>query len=332
MGSGKSYECVRSVILPAIEKGRRVVTNIEGVDSDAIRAYLHEKKNLDLKSLGHVVHCTNDQVFLPDFFPFGEDKITFCKPGDLICIDEAWRFFGTDKKLLEEHKIFFREHRHYINPESKVSCDLVLMVQDIGDLHRSLKLVVELNFRTTKLKNLGRNSSYRVDMWEGYKQLSKNRAGYEIKNYDKQIFPLYSSYSGGEGKELQVDGRQNQLTAGKLIAFVLALLCLGVGIYFTLQFFNPDRYETEAELAEKPENSAEQPTNPTALPQPVETVSEGWRVIGFLENADSNSRFVVLSDGSSIRLESAAFFSNPGRLMLTVGDVDGQKINARGAK
>lgn len=32
------------VIVPAILQGRRVVTNIDGIDSDAIRAYLHEKQ------------------------------------------------------------------------------------------------------------------------------------------------------------------------------------------------------------------------------------------------------------------------------------------------
>jgi zona occludens toxin len=36
MGSGKSYECVSSVIVPAIKKGRRVVTNVDGIDSDAM--------------------------------------------------------------------------------------------------------------------------------------------------------------------------------------------------------------------------------------------------------------------------------------------------------
>ncbi|WP_218060954.1 zonular occludens toxin domain-containing protein, partial [Bacillus cereus] len=42
--------------------------------------------------------------------------------------------------------IFFREHRHYAHAETGVTCDLVLMVQDISDLHRILKTVVELSF------------------------------------------------------------------------------------------------------------------------------------------------------------------------------------------
>ena len=57
MGSGKSYECVSSVIVPAIKNGRRVVTNVDGIDSDAIRAYCQEKWNVAPDKLGEVVHC-----------------------------------------------------------------------------------------------------------------------------------------------------------------------------------------------------------------------------------------------------------------------------------
>jgi zona occludens toxin len=36
-GHGKTYETVKTAILPAIESGRRVVTNIRGLNMDAIR-------------------------------------------------------------------------------------------------------------------------------------------------------------------------------------------------------------------------------------------------------------------------------------------------------
>jgi zona occludens toxin len=39
MGSGKSYEVVSSVIVPAVSQGRRVVTNVEGLQDDEIKAY-----------------------------------------------------------------------------------------------------------------------------------------------------------------------------------------------------------------------------------------------------------------------------------------------------
>ena len=47
MGSGKSYECVSSVIIPAIRAGRRVVTNVDGINGEAIRAYCEKKFKSD---------------------------------------------------------------------------------------------------------------------------------------------------------------------------------------------------------------------------------------------------------------------------------------------
>ncbi len=121
MRSGKSYEVVSQVILEAVAHGRRVVTNVDGIDNDLIQSYVAESRNLDFGTLGQVVHCTNEQVFKPDFFPYYDDKKsaitdTFCQPGDLVCIDEAWRFWGTDSKLLKEHKSFFLEHGHFVHP------------------------------------------------------------------------------------------------------------------------------------------------------------------------------------------------------------------------
>ncbi|MBD1228961.1 zonular occludens toxin domain-containing protein [Xenorhabdus griffiniae] len=49
-GSGKSHECVKSVILPAYMKGRRIVTNIDGINPDAIREYAIKLSHIqDLK-------------------------------------------------------------------------------------------------------------------------------------------------------------------------------------------------------------------------------------------------------------------------------------------
>ncbi len=323
MGSGKSYECVASVIVPAINHGRRVVTNVDGIDSDAIRAYCHEKFGTDLSALGHVVHCQNDDVQTANFLPYSQESTTFCQPGDIICIDEAWRFWGTDCKLLPEHKIFFREHRHFVHPDTKVCCDLVLMVQDISDLHRVLKVVVELNFKTTKIKSLGLNKVYRVEMWEGHKQALKGRVKVQNKKYSPEIFPLYSSYSGGSGQELQVDSRQNILRSKVLWLYVIALLVAGsIGLTLVYRFFNkPSVTSTNSGATPtSPEmsSSVATPSQPTA-PQPSET----WRIAGVLKTEDIVMVALVGSNGT-LRMEHPSNFQNSGLLM--VGELDGKII------
>lgn len=331
MGSGKSFECVRSVIIPAIEKGRRVVTNVDGIDSDAIRAFIHEKSGIKMDKLGNVIHCSNDDVFKEQFLPYGEPVETFVQSGDLVCIDEAWRFWGTDSKIHTNHRIFFREHRHYVHPETKISCDIVLMVQDIGDLHRILKAVVELSFRTTKMKSLGLSKVYRVEMWEGYKQTVKARVSVEIKKYDPAIFPLYSSYSGGKGKEVTVDDRQNIFKSPRLWAMIVGVVACGaVSIYGVINFFN---YKGEPKGKGKPSVAATGGTPATgasgnatnSITTTLSEFSEHWRAVGTV--TIPQGQFVMLvSDAGELRYEHPSSFRFQGHAL--VGVVDGRKVTA----
>lgn len=326
MGSGKSYECVASVIVPAVAIGRRVVTNVDDIDSDAIRAYVHEKQGIPLEKLGEVVHCSNDDVFKPEFLPHGTAIDTLVQPGDLVCIDEAWRFWGTDQKICTEHKIFFREHRHYAHPVSGVTCDLVLMVQDISDLNRILKTVVELSFRTTKIKSLGLHKIYRVEMWEGWKQNAKNRVDVRNKKYKQEIFDLYSSYAGGTGNEVQVDDRQNILKNPKVWVFLFMIVFGGIGsVWGVLHFFN--RGASPATTSEKPAVSVSPSHISVPAVQPtVASVrfSSDWRIAGQIV-VDGQRQVVLVSSDGVVRYEHPSNFRNSGRVMT--GDLDGQRVS-----
>lgn len=329
MGSGKSFECVRSVIVPAIAKGRRVVTNVEGIDSEAIRAFVHERQAIALEKLGHVVHCKNEDVFSEAFFPFGEPAETVCRSGDLICIDEAWRFWGTDSKICKNHRIFFREHRHYVDEATKVSCDLVLMVQDIGDLHRILKAVVELSFRTTKIKSLGLSKVYRVEMWEGWRQTQRARIAVENKKYDPEVFPLYQSYSGGSGKELTVDDRQNVLKSPKLWLMGAGVIaCAAMSAYGVAHFFGKKRAPTPVEQSQR----GKVIDGPTLLPQVAmdrPKLSEDWRAVGRMSTR-TGPVVVLVNAAGDLRVEHPSAFKFDGGAI--VGDVDGARVTAYSGK
>lgn len=331
MRSGKSYEVVSQVILEAVAQGRRVVTNVDGIDNDLIQAYVAESRKLDASVLGQVVHCTNEQVFKPDFFPYYDDKKsavtdTLCQPGDLVCIDEAWRFWGTDSKLLKEHKSFFLEHGHFVHPDSGVACDLVLMIQDMSTLHRFVRSVVAFSFRTHKKVSLGLANTYSVNMWEGSKMTKATMIGTWVRKYNKAVFPLYSSFKGGaKGKTVNVDKRQNILASKKLWFLVGCLVVFGsMGVYGTMRFFSPpqnhatDRSKNGTGNGVPGTGSASQVT-----PTKTANVSEAWRVSGSL--ISGGKAFVVLiGEGGRVRLEHPSSFQNSGAVM--VGDVDGQRV------
>jgi zona occludens toxin len=58
----------------------------------------------------------------------------FVKPGDLVVADEVWKLWSTDQKLSKNHMSFFRMHRRFVHEETGVACDVILMIQSIGDL------------------------------------------------------------------------------------------------------------------------------------------------------------------------------------------------------
>ena len=247
MGSGKTYEVVLSVIIPAIKGGRRVVTNISGIDSDAIRAYCAEKFEVQLNDCGHVVYAKNEEVANKDFFPVENSSSdheckSFVLAGDLVCVDEAYKIWGTDCKILNEHKVFFREHRHYVHPKTGVACDLVLMTQDIGDLHRLVKVVIEQSFRCHKAKGVGLNSVYTIAMWEGWKQPAKLVISDWTRKYDSEIFPLYKSYASEElGKESSTDSRQNVFNDKRLLIKIVLMVVLMIGAGWRIYHFFADK-------------------------------------------------------------------------------------------
>ncbi|WP_088148929.1 zonular occludens toxin domain-containing protein [Achromobacter denitrificans] len=239
MGTGKSYEVTLNVVLPAILNGRRVVTNIDGIDEGKIHDYLKSKNPKHEGEFGKIVHVRDEDVEKPGFFPREDGESIVC-PGDLVVIDEAWLFWAIGKKLSPEHMSFFRLHRHYAHAESGVTCDLVVIFQAISDVHRSLRNVVEVNFRTTKLKTLGLSRSYRIEWWDGGKQTKAASLGFRVTRYVPAVFPLYNSYNGSAGTELSVDSRQNIFNNPRLWMYAIGLFVVaGYSVWWLWTFLHP---------------------------------------------------------------------------------------------
>jgi zona occludens toxin len=324
-GSGKSFEVVSSVILDAVANGRRVVTNVAGINEEKIHEYLVVKRDSDPEKLGQISHVSNERISEPFFFPDEEKPQieAFVRGGDLVAIDEAWRFWGTDNgKLSHEHMQFFRMHRHYVHPLTFVACDLVLMTQDISGLHRSVKNVVEYTFRMQKHKSLGFTKRYRVDIHEGYKINSKTRIDTRQKAYDVQIFPLYQSYAGGAGKEAAIDKRQNIFGNKTLWIYVAGFAVLmTISTVSVWRFFHRANPQTSA--AKLPVTPAVSPGASVSSAPEKPAFSEQWRIVGTYQALGQS--WVVVSDISGrLRVESPSVFSSGSA--SAVGDIDGERV------
>ena len=326
-GSGKSFEVVSSVILDAVQHGRRVVTNVAGINEDRIHEYLVNQRDTDINKLGRIIHIENERILQTQFFPDEEkpELESVVLGGDLVAIDEAWRFWGTDNgKLSHEHMQFFRMHRHYVHLETAVACDVVLMTQDITGLHRSVKNVVEFTFRMHKHKSLGFTKRYRVEIYEGWKLNAKTRIDDRQKKYDPAIFPLYQSYTGGQGSEKAIDKRQNLLANRTLWLYAVGVVVMmSIGGWGAWRFFHPNN-AAKAVPGAPAKTSAVASASTQALPQQDrQNFSGSWRVVGTLQ-ADDVSWVVVADQAGRIRVESPSMFNGEG--VAIVGHIDGEAV------
>lgn len=255
MGSGKSHEAVKEKLAPALaaDATRRVITNIEGLNYEAIADYV--KRPLD-EVKRRLVSVSYERVSEPGFWydpdggtrevrTQGPEVITsvqvppsidsVVQPGDLVIVDEMWRYFNRGTKLPDDAMRFFRMHRHYADPSTGQTCDVVLINQAMRGIHQDLRDVVEVQFNCRKLKALGRPQNYQVFVIEGGERKPSHQF---LRKYDPKVFPLYSSYASANATE-SVDKRQSALNTG-FFKFVVpgALLAILAGLYGTFSYFH----------------------------------------------------------------------------------------------
>lgn len=322
MGSGKTYEVVTEVVLNGLRRGRRVVSNIAGLNYDEMRRVL-EAEGIAPEKIGQLVSIDHSQVLEPSFWrsdgkeggflsPSSPPVDSFIQPGDLVALDEIWRFWdgfaradGDGKKRPAQVMNFFRMHRHFIHAETGVACDVALITQDVLDLSRSVRSVVEETYYMEKLTAVGMSSRYRVDIFQGGKKSRKPLRSMQ-RSYNKDLFCLYSSHSqkkdgGAEAVEENIDKRGN-LLSGVLFKVILplALLVGGFGVWVVWGFLHPNGKEAPKgkEIAQvTKQESGEKVAAPAQDARPE--VSDEYRVLGWY-SAGGVFR-VVLSDGKNTR-------------------------------
>lgn len=335
-GSGKTYGVVEHVILPAIAKGRFVITNIEGLNDDLIYEYVaKEFYKGKIICIGHIRRCGRDDPDREDFFPGAEalDKPMPCPSpemqtvngGDLVVIDEATRHWNGGDKVKKGHAYFFREHRHFANVMGH-TCDMVVIDPDLTMLARALKGKIELASVTHKPKEIGLDR-YVVRLFRGVRTTGKPTSTQGPYSFDKKIYALYKSYSHAGAKEQAIDKRQNMFNNPRFWVFAAGLALLLIGCLWLLSFV----YHRQVAKNTAPDAAAAgAPAVPGApgapppggVPQSPPKLST-MRVAG--DVTIHGERWILLVDeGGATRLENPAAFV--GRGSFIVGNVEGQRV------
>jgi zona occludens toxin len=339
-GSGKTYEVVHSVILPAFLSGRRVVTNIEGINQDNFLSYVErlnakrkEDNQIELDRLGEIVKVLDEDVLKDNFFPYkgSSDDVTISKNGDLICLDEVWRIFDESKKIKEEHRSFIAEHRHFVNDKGD-TCDLVVISQSVATIPRFIKDRIETTYRMTKLKALGLNQRYRIDVFSGSKTFKTNLIHSIQSKYNPEIFDLYKSYDKEHAEEQSIDGRNKLLNYKFIILkFIIPLLLMVFGCFYLYFSFISTKTKTEKIEQAPVENVKVSATTELTAKERYQAkqnelektpISSNWRITGYLER--KGEKLVILTDGNYLRYEPSSRFTKKGNML--VGLIDGERV------
>lgn len=331
-GSGKSYSVVAHVIIPALNAGRIVVTNIP--------LNLHEfpdhQRSL-IRSFDLVRFSSDEEYF--------KDVVT---PGAVHVIDEAWKWLPAgllSNKIPGHFKSFLAEHRHLVGEDGN-STDVVFVTQDLSQVASFPRQLVEKTFRTSKLIGIGTRNKFRVDIYEGAvtgqappksKLLSKSH----LQSYKPDIYKFYKSHTMSEsaaGVESNTDSRGSVFKSlFFLVAFPLALILGGFGIYNLLGFVGVGSKSSDSVL---PSASSPVVSNLVSLPPPVSSsppvlpLSADLRVSGLVSSSDGRGHFEFMNVQITGKYSFVLPFHEYCKFVISTRDLqavecvyDGQRIS-----
>ncbi|CAG9183022.1 hypothetical protein LMG23992_04885 [Cupriavidus laharis] len=236
-GAGKSYEAVSKRIIPAIQKGRKVFAYVEGLDHEKIAdvAAIPVERCREL-----LVPLVREQV----------EKVYEAVENDaLVVLDEAQNFWPSDfRPLGEQMTKFVTEHRHR-------GLDIVIMGQDLKDVHNLWRRRTDQKIVFTKLDALGKTHKYQWATFKnvGNEKFEKVTSG--IETYDEKYFGTFKSHEAGtENKETFVDNRAVIWSSPLFRKWIpLAAMCAVVGLGFVIYMFKGGGLEGTAKAAPKVE-------------------------------------------------------------------------------
>lgn len=251
--SGKSYEAVRYHIFPALEEGRMVVTNIP-LDVEYFVRLLGEEVE-DLIELIDFKFDNYGEKMSARFFSQAEHYTRFewrnnDGVGPLFVVDEAHLVLGRDapKAVLE----YYSMHGHY-------GVDILLMSQSHGKIHRDIKDMIEVCWRTIKMDAYGDQDHYIKKTYHGIATRTADYIHEEERSYDAKYFPMYKSHTQSDTavkEQIANDVAQGGLNPHKKRNIIIMSFAVLLVIFAMTRFFgSADEVEKEVESKSIP-NSA----------------------------------------------------------------------------
>jgi len=311
-GSGKSFEIVKNVIVPALrDTHRRVVANIDGLNADAISEFLGK----DVRD--RVILYEDEDIIKPGFIPTAKEvddaySEATVQPGDLLIVDEAARYFGSSKKPPEHVIDFIRMARHYTDDHG-MPVNVVIAAQALNMIHKDLRSMLATVTRCRKHIDVGQPDRYVVHVYSGDRPVRDALSSVHQEKYDPEIFPLYKSHAGGVGQEVMVDSRVNFLKGGEFkrlkIAIIVCVIIAAVCIFIGWRWFSGLQQEVaNPAVADQAVNSGQLASSVVTPPR-----DDFRRVVGTVTGHDGLEYLMLdTPDGLVIRSSDGAIYTSLG--------------------
>lgn len=282
-GSGKSYGVVANQVIPALKKGRKVVTNLP-LKVELLQAAIPGCE----VELFETSQLAEQPDIIDELFP----------PGCVAIIDECWRLWPSGlktDKVPAAYKSFLAEHRHRVD-EEKRSTQIVLVTQDLQQLAAFARQLVEQTFLHRKLGSLGMDGSFTVSVYEGCvtgTTPSQQRLIIQSQGrYKKEVFQFYKSHTMSKATEGGADERamDSRGNVWKRPMVWLGMAASLAGLAFGGQWVYGAVKKPESAVGAAAVGG--EPTQPqSAFPQVPkiggrpQAVPAVWRVSGYIEDS-----------------------------------------------
>lgn len=329
-GAGKSHALMKDVVLPALLNGRRVLTNIDGVDANAVLAYCLERVD-DAAALGELVLFHGDEALKPGFWPDEETgkagAPTTVLGGDLVVFDEWALYFPRRGRWPDGCNVeaFLRWHRHLTHDDGTAT-DVAIGTQLATDVHQNVRGLISKSYKFRKLTALGADRQYTWLLFEGHLQPKGGHYRHGTGSYDPAIFPLYASSAAartGKHVELRTNKKESIWSgATAWIAVGLPIVLViggGIGLWTVLGSDGP------AEAAKVAQGAAS-PVSGAPAPQPTASAASPWRIVGHIEG-DGGMRVIIADDKGGLRIMKPAGFDFEDERPVS-GVVEGRSVIA----
>ena len=232
-GSGKSYFAVSERLLPWLRSHRKIYVYVDGIFLDKLAAFE-----------GRTVEDLRKQLVLWQIAEEVRSGLLTVDPGAAVLIDEAQTIFRSKEKIDPELLRWLETHRHRGN-------DVVLMVQQYGQLTLGVTRLVEVTTKFRRLDRFGLKNRYQAQV-RGNPEETEVIRMFSGK-YSSAVYQYYASYSNAAIREAK---------RGATLMRSPTIILAALGLIGSVYWFSSGRWVTPPEGAKATLSAVETPAVP----------------------------------------------------------------------